>query len=78
MYQSKYRHENCSPNFVPVAKNPGSGSGLLYVYSFSFKYEHSITLIFIEFIVLMNLQVSQIATSSLTESEMLQAGRLEL
>ena len=25
MYQSKYRHENCSPNLVPVAKYPGSG-----------------------------------------------------
>ena len=26
MYLSTYKHENCSPNLVPVAKNPGSGS----------------------------------------------------
>ena len=26
MYLPKYRHENCTSNLVPVAKNPGSGS----------------------------------------------------
>ena len=26
MYLSKYRHENFSPNLVPVAKHPGSSS----------------------------------------------------
>ena len=26
MYLSKYKHKNCSPNLVPVAKNRGSGS----------------------------------------------------
>ena len=26
MYLSKYRHVNCSPNLVPVTKNPGSRS----------------------------------------------------
>ena len=37
MYLSKYRHENCSPNLVPVAKNPGFGSPPRMLWQRSFK-----------------------------------------